>query len=249
MHFPALHARLHDNAADLDGTVAAPIPVYLTHACPIVRAGLAAILAPHAAFAVVEARCPRDFSAASIIITDYAAGLHAAAQAWQQAPGHAPRVLVMTHHYKEWEVQRAVSSGVNGYLLQGCTAEELVRCVQLLGRGIDYLSATAGRSVVDSLGREPLTPRELDVLQVLAQGGSDKEIARTLGIGAGTVKSHIKHLLAKLDASARTHAVVVAMRRGLLSEGGADAPLLLKAAPCVPAWPRAARTHAGPVQR
>jgi DNA-binding NarL/FixJ family response regulator len=204
---------------------AVPLRVLLTHACPIVRAGLAAILCRHAEFTIsTDVECPERFTEEAVVITDYAAGVQAAARAWPRCPGQPPKVLVLTNYDKEWEVQYAVSSGVHGYLLQGCSAEELVRCVHLLGRGTNYLSAKATRSVAESLGREQLTPREVDVLRVLARGGSDKHIARELGIGSGTVKSHVKHLIAKLDATARTHAVVVALGRGLLSEWSSDMP-------------------------
>lgn len=194
------------------------IHVHLTHACPILRAGLATILSMQEDFEVTSGeQLPRQFSQQSILVTDYTAGMAAAAQTWPR-PGYAPRVLVLTTRDKEWEVRMAIDGGVQGYILQGCAAEELVQGVRTLSRGVSYLSAPATRSVVDSLSRAALTPRETDVLQVMAKGGSDKLIARELGIGTGTVKSHVKHLLEKLEATARTHAVVVAMERGLLSE-------------------------------
>lgn len=197
----------------------APTRIHLTHVCPIVRAGLLAILSAQPDFMVsVDERCPSGYPHPCVVVTDYAAGMQAARQVWPQRPGYTPRVLILTSQSKEWEVRQAVDSGVHGYLLLGCSAEELVKSVRMLGHGVDYLSATATRSVIDSMKREALTRRETEVLHVLARGGSDKLIARELGIGVGTVKSHIKHLLEKLDATARTHAVVVAMRRGLLSE-------------------------------
>ncbi|RZA34551.1 MAG: response regulator transcription factor [Lysobacteraceae bacterium] len=83
-----------------------------------------------------------------------------------------------------------------------------------------YLSESMTRSVADSLTRESLTGRETDVLQLLAQGCCNKSIARKLGIGVGTVKTHVKGVMSKLDATARTHAVVVATQRGLIRPGG-----------------------------
>lgn len=77
-------------------------------------------------------------------------------------------------------------------------------------------------SVDNASARASLTPRENDVLRALACGCSDKSIARKLSITPGTVKSHIKHLLRKLDATARTHAVIIAIERGLLVEPPAN---------------------------
>lgn len=214
-----------NDAKSPPGGLEASIRVHLTHDCPIVRAGLTAILHPHTAFVLChDGREPRDDSAPSVVITDYATGVRVAAQSCTHLRGYSPKVLVLTNHAKEWEVRQAVSMGVNGYLLQDCSADELLCCVRQLGRGIDYLTVAARHSMSLSLRRVPLTPREGDVLRVLAQGGSDKDIALALGIGSGTVKSHIKHLLVKLDATARTHAVVVAMRRGLLSDCLTDLP-------------------------
>jgi DNA-binding NarL/FixJ family response regulator len=200
----------------IDGTRAR---VLLTHACPIVRAGLAAILSAQPDLIVdSSASCPEAFSEPCILITDYTAGLAAARHPWPTQPGCAPRVLILTGHHKEGEVRRAVDSGVHGYLLMGSSPEELVKSVRYLCAGMNYLSASATRSVIDSMQRDVLTRRETEVLEMLVRGGSDKLIARELGIGVGTVKTHLKHLMAKLGVTARTHAVVEALRRGLLSE-------------------------------
>jgi DNA-binding NarL/FixJ family response regulator len=198
------------------------VAVHLTHSCPILRAGLAAILALQADFHVtVHAAAPEFYSDDCIVITDYVTGLRTARLTQSRRPVFAPRVLILTTRDKEWDVRQAVDSGVHGYLLQGCAEQELVAGVRMLARGARCLSEAATRSIASAAGRAALTRREADVLRVLATGRSDKLIARELGIGAGTVKSHIKHLLQKLDATARTHAVVVAMERGLLAERGA----------------------------
>lgn len=211
------------------------VRVRLIHSCPLLRAGMAAILSAQADLHVSEHDAwPAYFLEECIVITDYACGIRTASQQRSQQPGCQPRVLIVTNRDKEWEVRQAVDSGVHGYLQLGCAAEELIRTVRLLSRGICYLSATAVRSVTDSLRRTGLTQREHDVLRVLARGGSDKLIARELGIGPGTVKSHVKHLLQKLDASARTQAVVVAIERGLLLD--LDEVALAKPAESV-SWP------------
>jgi two-component system NarL family response regulator len=87
-----------------------------------------------------------------------------------------------------------------------------------------YLSAELSRCVADSFTRIGLTSRETDVLQLLAQGQCNKSIARELGIGVGTVKTHVKGLFDKLGATARTHAVVLATRRGLVGDSYLNQP-------------------------
>ena len=191
--------------------------VHVTHACPIVRAGLATILSSQPDFSVSDdEQCPSQFDAGCIVITDHAAGIRAAQHSGPSVSGQTPRVLILTTRDKEAEVRQAVDSGVHGYLLQNCGTEELFKCVRLLGRGVSYLSPPVTHSMVEALGRAALTPREVEVLHELARGLADKIIGRKLGIGTGTVKSHVHNLLLKLDARSRTHALVVAMDRGLL---------------------------------
>lgn len=186
------------------------IAVHLTHACPIVRAGLAAILSAQPDMHVTSGESSGTLPRADVLVTDYASGIASA--------GQVPAVLVLTTRAKEWAVRHAVDAGVAGYLLQGCAPEELIVGVRMLSRGDVFLSPSASRSVANSQARAPLTRRETDVLQELARGYSDKLIARQLGIGTGTVKGHVKQLLDKLGANARTQAVVVAIERGLLGE-------------------------------
>lgn len=194
--------------------------VHLMHRDAVMTAGMQALLAPCGEFALTaQASQPQAQAAAQVIVADYDTGLALARQLPQDRFGHAPRVLIVTQRDKEWEVRTAMDCGVHGYLLQGCTADELVRAVRQLGQGMRYLSEAVTRCVADSLSRETLTGRETDVLQLLAKGCCNKSIARELGIGVGTVKTHVKGLMSKLDATARTHAVVVATQRGLIDAG------------------------------
>lgn len=194
--------------------------VHIIHADPVMAAGLRAILSEQHDFAVsMQAVLPHALSMAQVIVADYQSGLAACRQMPQGRYSDAPRVLIVTPFDKEWEVRMAMDNGVHGYLLQGCCPEELVKGVRLLSQGQRYLSEPATRRVADSLGRESLTGRETDVLRLLAKGRCNKSIARELSIGVGTVKTHVKGLMNKLGATARTHAVVVAMQRGLIGAG------------------------------
>ncbi|WUR15993.1 response regulator transcription factor [[Empedobacter] haloabium] len=194
--------------------------VHLMHRDPVMTAGLHALLAGCGEFLLTtRTGDPQGHAGAHVVVADYDTGLALARQAPQDRFGHAPRVLIVTQLDKEWEVRTAMDCGVHGYLLQGCSADELVRAVRQLGQGLRYLSEAVTRCVADSLSRETLTGRETDVLRLLAKGCCNKSIARELGIGVGTVKTHVKGLMSKLDATARTHAVVVATQRGLIDAG------------------------------
>ena len=200
------------------GRVAArPTRVYLMHSCPIVAAGLGAMLAGQAGLEVsAPAQWPRA-DEACVVIADYAGALNALRGCAGSHSERAMRVLVVTPLGKEGEVRHAVDSGVHGYLLQAHDAGELLECVRLLAAGCRYLGAAASRSVANALGRPALTRRESDVLSVLSRGCPDKQIARELGIGVGTVKTHMKQLMQKFEASTRTQVVLSALEQGLVA--------------------------------
>ena len=196
-----------------------PSAVHIIHTDPVMTAGLHAILADRQEWRVsTHPSQPEARQGARVLVADYDTGLALARQ-----PEHAglcrPSVLIVTQLDKEWEVRLAMDAGVQGYVLQSCSQDELLEAVASLVQGQRYLSESVTRSVAASLSRETLTGRETDVLQLLAEGCCNKSIARRLGIGVGTVKTHVKGVMSKLDATARTHAVVVATQRGLIRPG------------------------------
>jgi len=198
------------------------ISVQILHADAIVSAGLAALLGAHNDMHILPA--PPDGASgpapADVIITDHRAGI----EHMRRHTHGQTRVLIVTQLEREWEVRTAMMAGVHGYLLQNSPADQLLNAVRALSRGMRYLSAELSRCVADSFTRTGLTSRETDVLQLLAQGQCNKSIARELGIGVGTVKTHVKGLFDKLGATARTHAVVLATRRGLVGDSVGSLP-------------------------
>jgi len=217
------HAAHSGNAMAAAGAVGnheSKVRVLIAHGDAIVSAGLAALLGVECDMELAEAQA----ATADVIILDYKGALEHMRQR-ANAPQHSEpqaRVLIVTQMEREWEVRTAMMAGVHGYLLQNCAADQLLAAVRTLSRGMRYLSADLSRCVADSFTRINLTSRETDVLQLLAQGQCNKSIARELGIGVGTVKTHVKGLFDKLGATARTHAVVLATRRGLVGEGAAS---------------------------
>lgn len=201
------------------GTVARdrPIKVAVAHADVIVRAGLHALLGACGALNVAPADAPPPLEHSDIIIFDYQGGLdylQRSSNATQDAP--LPRVLVVTQQDKEWDLRTAMQAGVHGYLMQSVGTEQLLTALHALSEGRSYVGQELRGTTSDALARASLTGREADVLRRLSRGDCNKQIARALDIGVGTVKTHVKGVCTKLGATTRTQAVVLAMRRGLV---------------------------------
>lgn len=202
---------------------AATISVAVAHGDAIVRAGLNSLLGAYSDLRVdMEDASPPSHHGADVIIFDYAGGLDYMRCANARRGDTSPRVLIITHRGKEWQVHTALKAGVHGYVRQSADSEQLLAAVRALGKGTRYLSDELRGCIDDSRSRVNLTGRETDVLQQLAHGDCNKRIARSLGIGVGTVKTHVKGLCDKLGATTRTQVVVLAIRRGLVCDGALD---------------------------
>ncbi len=138
-------------------------------------------------------------------------------------------VVALTSVLEDASVVEAVRAGAIGYLLKDTEAHELRRAIKAAAAGQVQLSPQAAarliREVATPERRQPFTERETDVLRRLAQGQSNKEIAHSLSIGEQTVKTHVAHILSKLDMSSRTQAALYAMQIGLASPAPPDSPL------------------------
>jgi NarL family two-component system response regulator LiaR len=130
-------------------------------------------------------------------------------------------VIALTSVLESASVVRAVKAGAIGYLLKDTQAAELRRAIKAAAAGQVQLSPQASayllRQVQTAALPEPLTERETEVLRLLAQGHANKEIALRLTIAEDTVKTHVRHILAKLGVQSRTQAVLCALRLGLVS--------------------------------
>jgi DNA-binding NarL/FixJ family response regulator len=129
------------------------------------------------------------------------------------------RILVLTTYDTDSDIRRAVEAGATGYLLKDAPREELFRAIRQTARGDSYLSpAVASRLVGSVRSRDfaDLSEREIEVLALVARGNANKEIARALRLSEATVKSHLLHIFEKLGAADRTHAVTIAVQRGII---------------------------------
>lgn len=126
------------------------------------------------------------------------------------------RVIVLTTYDTDADVMRAMAAGVAGYLLKDAPREELHRAVRTAAAGGAVLAPSVASAIIGRPPTQEPSPRELEVLRLVARGAANKEIARTLLISETTVKTHLKHAFAKLGVDSRAAAVVVALERGLL---------------------------------
>ncbi len=144
-------------------------------------------------------------------------GVTATARIRDRAPG--VRVLVLTTYDTDADILRAVEAGATGYLLKDARREELFRAVRAAAAGESVLAPTVAARVIERMRaprQEALSGRELEILELVAAGRSNKEIAGLLAISEATVKTHLLHVFSKLGVEDRTQAVTVALARGIL---------------------------------
>ena len=201
------------------------IQVLVRHRDPISRAGLQSAFSACPDFELVDGdlpdhadvRSPEADTRADIVVADYEEAMDIAARTHGATCGGSSQgLIVVTASDREVDIRQAMEKRIRGYLLLGCELEELAAAVREVYRGGRYLSAPVAQRLAESMGAEPLTPRESEVLLRLVSGMGNKDIARKLDIGVGTVKSHLKTIFAKLGVASRTQAVAATERRGLL---------------------------------
>ncbi|MEI9974386.1 MAG: response regulator transcription factor [Ignavibacteriota bacterium] len=124
--------------------------------------------------------------------------------------------LVLTTLVGDEEIYRALEAGARGYLFKDMARKELVNAIRAVASGKRYIPAEVGARIAEGLPRTALTTREIEVLQGIALGLRNKEIAHQLGVSESTVNAHVKHILEKLHATDRTQAVTTALRRGII---------------------------------
>jgi len=126
------------------------------------------------------------------------------------------RVVMLTTFEGDVEIQRSLAAGARGYLLKNTPPAELLDAVRLVHAGRKRIPHEIAAQIAEHITDEPLTEREIDVLQHVAGGNRNKDIAERLSISEETVKVHVKHIMEKLGASDRTGAVTIAVRRGII---------------------------------
>lgn len=126
------------------------------------------------------------------------------------------RIIVLTTYDGDEDIHRALTAGARGYLLKDMMRTDLIGVIRAVHRGQRGIPAPVAARIAEHTPRIGLTPRELEVLRFVSAGLSNGQIAEQIGRTEGTVKVHLKNILQKLDASDRTEAVTIALRRGFI---------------------------------
>ncbi|HEX4130808.1 MAG TPA: response regulator transcription factor [Pirellulales bacterium] len=126
------------------------------------------------------------------------------------------KIIALTSFDGDQDIYRALEAGVRGYLLKETVHSEVLNAIRQVHSGKRLISPEVAERLSEYFPQVPLTPREIEVLTLVAQGLANKEIAAKLGKASGTVKIHVQNIIAKLGATDRTHAVTIAMQRGII---------------------------------
>ena len=193
---------------------------------PVVRAGLASMLSTQPGIAVVgsasggqEALALLGSVTPDVILMDLRmAGMSGleAIRAINLRP-NPPRMLVLTSYDTDEDIYQAVGAGAQGYILKDTPQERLLEAIHLVYAKKRYFPADIAARLTERMARSNLTPREHQVLQLVAKGLTNKEIGQVFGISDNTARNHVNSIIEKLEVSDRTEAATIAMRQGLVS--------------------------------
>ncbi len=195
---------------------------------PVVREGLAGMLAGQPDFEVValaangaEGMALFEQHLPDVVLMDLRMPVLDGVGAIKQIRGKRPsaHILVLTTYDSDADIVRAIEAGATGYLLKDAPREELFRSIRAAARGESTLSPTVASRLMSRMrapAEEKLSAREIEVLQLVARGSSNKEIGKQLHISTATVKTHLIHIFDKLGVNDRTSAVTVALEKRIL---------------------------------
>jgi DNA-binding NarL/FixJ family response regulator len=191
----------------------------------LVRKGIAAILSAEPGFELVaEANngreavrlfreCRPDVTLMDLRLPDES-GVEATRQIRSEFP--EARIIVLTSYDGDQDIYRALEAGVRGYLLKEMVHSEVLRAIRIVYSGKRFIPTEVSEQLSGFFPELALTPREVEVLSLIARGFGNKEVADVLGTAPGTIKAHVQSILGKLGANDRTHAVTIALRRGII---------------------------------
>ena len=192
---------------------------------PLIRVGIATLVAPESDMKVVgEAsngregiakfrECLPDVTLMDLQMPDMN-GIDAVTTIRDEFP--EARIIVLTTYTGDEQIFRAIKAGAQAYVIKNLVHKELLQTIRTVYAGRKTMSPEVAAQVAAYAGVEALTPREIDVLRMIAAGSANKEIGAQLSISEETVKSRVKNILLKLGANDRTHAVTIGLKRGII---------------------------------
>jgi DNA-binding NarL/FixJ family response regulator len=202
-----------------------PISVLSVDDHDLVRKGIAAILATESAIELVGAACNGREAVEmyarlrpQITLMDLRLPDMSGIEATRIIRSSFPeaRIIALTSYDGDQDIYKALEAGVRGYLLKEMVHTEIIRAIRVVDSGRRFIPPQVTDSVSGFFPEVALTPREVEVLGLVAKGFGNKEVGYMLGTASGTVKAHVQSILGKLGAKDRTHAVTIALRRGII---------------------------------
>ncbi len=203
----------------------ATIRVILVDDHPVVRFGLAAIIGLQPDMTVVaeagsgeEACALCDRQVADVVLMDLRLPGLSGVEAIRAIRKAHPklRFIVLTTYDGDEDIHRALEAGAQAYLLKGMSHNDLVNAIRKVHAGLKFIPASVSKSLAERPPHSELSARELEVLELIVKGHSNREIGEALGISEATVKWHINIILSRLNVSDRTQATVAALQRGIV---------------------------------
>lgn len=203
----------------------APISILTVDDHDLVRKGIAAILSTEPDLRLVaEANTGADAVSLhrkyrpDVTLMDLRlpdkSGIETTRQIRCEAP--SAKIIALTSYDGDQDIYRALEAGVRGYLLKEMVHTEIVRAIRIVCAGKRFIPQEVTQQLNGYFPEVALTPREVEVLSLVARGFGNKEVGDVLGTAPGTVKAHVQSILSKLGAKDRTHAVTLALRRGII---------------------------------
>ncbi|HEV2964397.1 MAG TPA: response regulator transcription factor [Candidatus Angelobacter sp.] len=192
---------------------------------PLVRQGLAGIIQQqHDMTVIAEASCGReaiehfrthrpDLTVMDLRLPDMS-GVEAMRSILHEFPD--ARIVILSSYEGDADIRAGLEAGARSYFLKGMDSKELVEEIRLVNAGKKRIPPAVAARLTEYLADDSLTKREIEVVKLIAGGKSNKEIGKLLFISEDTVKMHVKNILSKLQASDRTQAVTIALRRGIV---------------------------------
>ena len=202
-----------------------PIRVLIVDDHPLLREGIAALIGAEPDMEVVadagsgrEALAKFKLNRPDVALMDLQMPDMNGIEAIIAIRGEFPnaRIIVLTTYTGDVQVLRALKAGARAYVLKGRVNNELLDIVRAVHRGEKRIPPEIAAELAEHAAEDDLSPREIEVLRWIAAGKSNKEVAAKLFITEETVKNHVTHILAKLGANDRTHAVTIAIKRGFI---------------------------------
>ena len=222
---PVSNKKLSAMAATRKRAKAVEITIVLADDHHVVRQGMAAIIATEPGLRVIGEACDGEQALAlcaklkpDVLVLDLRMPVLDGFEVVKRliAVDPAACILVMTTYDTDEDIWRCLRAGAKGYLLKDASQPEIITAIRTVARGESFTTPLLAVKLAQRAAAPELTPRESEVLQLLAGGKTNKEIAAALNVEAGTIKTHLKSLFTKLSATTRTEAAKIARQRGLV---------------------------------